>query len=638
MKYLFFPLFFLTLSFGLKAQRAIDAKPTSKSKDSIPTIITIYHPDDNLLNVRAQNVDTALTDFQEYYPFYKKNFSDLFLGNYGLAYFDQIFEAIPYSDFIFMHHIKDYWYIPDSVDYYNTTKPYTKLTFLTGPKLDKENIVSFMHARNINPFWNVTLKVEANSAQGSYNSQMSRGSSVYFTSNYQKKNLGFYAYSIFNKLNNQENGGIIDTIELIGTQIPVKMANTYNLFKQKEYGEHLIYTIPYNIRKQETTQKDGKDTIIEKIERKDLLTIGQNFKYSPITKIYKDKDIPINVYNAYFAYDSIASYDSTNQTNWQANFYLKTGDDLLPYVKIGAFAEYKMAHTKLYNFKEYVRLKNDTAFEDRSFRFGLFNQSGKILNWQFSYEMFTSGYHKSDYTAKAFAQLRLFEKKFPLILAANAQSKLSEPSYWFNRYSANRIAWENNFDKIYMNQATASVTLQKLHTKISATAGQVQNYIYFNTRAKPAQTKNTIAYLKTGILNIINLKYFALESKFLYQSFSDSIIHLPQLTYRGSFYYKGYTLSKAMYNQIGFEVFFQSAYKTPYFMPATETFYLQNDSVYNHLPLVNFYVSAQMRRSRFFLKWMNINYLITKEKFFEIPKYPLTDTYFRFGVSWRFYD
>jgi len=637
MKNLFVLIFFL-VNFNFSYAQLI-SKDKAKNKDSIPTKITIYQANNLNLKINSHPVDTPLNDFQEYYPFYKNRFSDLYLGNYGLAYFDLSQKLSTPNNFIFFNQIKDYWYSPDSLEFYNTTKPYSQLVMLTGPKLDKENIVSFMHARNINPYWNVTVKFSALGALGDYNSQTTRGSSVFITTNYQKKNIRFFAYSLLNKLKNQENGGIVDTIDLIGTQIPVQMDNTYNQFSKKEYGEQFIYTMPFNIKREELVTNNGKDSLIERIEQKKLFSIGQSFKYSPQYKVYTDNEVPVNIYNGAFTYDSIASFDSINDSHLKANFFLKTGDELIPFFKIGAFVEYKLNQAKIYNFKEYVKLDNDTSYTDKSIRVGFFNQSGKDFNWQLDYELFTSGYHAGDYAANASINAKLLSEKFPILLKAKAKSSLSEPSFWYQNYFSNRISWSNNFDKIYLNEGDFAVKLPKISSELGLSVGNIQNYTFLNEAALPSQFSDNIQYLKANLKNIVDLKFIGIESKFLYQQYSDtSVIHLPQWTYSGSVYYKGYGFSHSMMKHIGFELFYNAPFKAPKYMPATGLFYLQNDSIYSNYPLVNFFFAGEIRRGRFFLKFINLNYLITKQKYFLVPKYPLPDAYFRFGFSWRFYD
>ncbi|MCK5535772.1 MAG: hypothetical protein KAI79_03045, partial [Bacteroidales bacterium] len=478
-----------------------------------------------------------------------------------------------------------------------------------------------------------------NGSEGAYNFQQTRGSSVYTSTNYQKKNFRFFSYAMFNKQTNYENGGINDSIEMFGNQIPLKMDNASNVYGEKQFSQNIIYTIPLNIKKTEIVNIEGKDTIQEIIIKKPLLILGQSLLYTPKYKIYRDNAVDEIVYGGAFDYDSIQSFDSIYHSDLIFKLYAKTGDELLPIIKLGVFSEFMYKSSEIYNFREYVTTNNIGINIENWYKFGFYSESGKFFNWKLSYETFTKGSRADDNALKADANLNLFSEKFPIVINVFGNYSYRTPSPWLYRYYGNRVSWDATLERENLVNTKASISIKKLDLVLSGENGRLTNPVYFDENAKAAQLNGDLKYMNVQVAHILKIWRFRLGTNLTYQKLSDTInFKYPEITYKGSFYYEGKTISKSMFNQIGFEAYYFSSYYAPYYNPATALFYLQKNDLIGGMPLVNFFVNAQLRRSRVFLKFTNLNYLITKELFYTIPDYPLADTYFRFGVSWRFYD
>jgi hypothetical protein len=605
----------------------------------VPAKLDVYKLNFENLGFNVFPDDTSLTNFQYYYPFLEKDYSSVFLGNLGLPYSTAIFRPDLFKDFLFYRSVENYWIADSTVQYLNTTKPYTHMYLFTGPRREKENLIRLMHSRNINQFWNVTLYGSFNIAEGAFNYQNARSSSVYASTNYQKENLRIFSHFLFNKITAFENGGINDSVEIIGNQIPVKMDDASNLLGQKQFNQNLVYTFPINFRRNIIESIDGKDTIVERIVKKELFSIWQHFSSNQQYKVYRDNLTDSLMYGGISYYDAKESFDSIFQQDISIRVKFRTGDEILPIIKIGAFGEYLWQRSEYYNFKEYVRLENGTTEVYKRSRYGLYSARGKMLNWQAYYETYKGGYKDGDYAIKSDGELFVFQQKFPLRLRWEFNYEVKMPSYWMQNYYGNRVIWENETKDETQINGILKLTLPKLNLLVSLEKGMILNPVYFNENALAAQLNDTLNYSRVQMENLLKIWMFRIKTKFTYQQLSDTThFSYPEMIAYASIYYEGKTISKSMVNQIGIETYWMNQYAAPYYYPATAMFYAKKGDLIGGEPLVNFFINAQLRRSRIFFKVINLNYLVTSQFYYQVPDYPLPDTYFRFGVSWRFYD
>lgn len=89
---------------------------------------------------------------------------------------------------------------------------------------------------------------------------------------------------------------------------------------------------------------------------------------------------------------------------------------------------------------------------------------------------------------------------------------------------------------------------------------------------------------------------------------------------------------------MGFDVFFNTAYKAPNFMPATGQFYLQNQTRVGNYPYIDFFVNAQIKKARIFFKIEHVTSGLLGQTYLQYPNYPMNDRAFKIGVNWRFFN
>ena len=216
------------------------------------------------------------------------------------------------------------------------------------------------------------------------------------------------------------------------------------------------------------------------------------------------------------------------------------------------------------------------------------------------------------------------------------------PDFIFQRFSSNNFRWNNNFKKV--NMKFARIYFWGQHNfNVSLSVNNVSNYIYFNSQALPAQLKSWLINIYSAQLTkgFFSKGYgFNLNNKILYQyvSGSSNVIRIPPIILESSLYYENKFFKRALTAQVGFDIFYNSAYFANAYMPATGQFYLQNEKKIGNYPYVDFFINGKIKSVRMFLKIEHINAGLSTFTYYMVPHYPLSERAFKFGLSWRFLD
>ncbi|HKJ07184.1 MAG TPA: putative porin, partial [Flavobacteriaceae bacterium] len=225
----------------------------------------------------------------------------------------------------------------------------------------------------------------------------------------------------------------------------------------------------------------------------------------------------------------------------------------------------------------------------------------------------------------------------------NAFIQLSSTQPNFNKllYQSNykNYNWYHNFENEKLQRIGAEFKLNK-YGSIKASYNILDNYTYFNTEGEAAQTTNTINYLKAKLYLKYNFWKFTLANTVLYQKVDkgDGIYRVPEFLTRNSFYFSSHVFKgDPLFLQTGVTVKYFTPYKMNAYNPLISEFYLQNDVEIGGFPVVDFFVNAQIQRTRLYLKAENITASFTGRNYYSAPTYPYRDFIVRFGLVWNFF-
>ncbi len=234
-----------------------------------------------------------------------------------------------------------------------------------------------------------------------------------------------------------------------------------------------------------------------------------------------------------------------------------------------------------------------------------------------------------------------FKKDSVLNIEGFAKFTSKAPDFNKQLYQSDYINynWRTNFN----NEKYTSIGFQINSTKwgmAKASYNSVNNYTYFDENSKPAQTSNTLNYFRVKVEKSLHYKKFTLTNTVLYQKVLDgfNFFRVPEIITRNSLYFSSYVFKgKPMYLQTGVTFKYFSAFKANAFNPLLNEFVVQNNTEIGNYPILDFFVNAQIKRTRLFLKVENFSAGFTGRNYYAAPNYPYRDLTVRFGLVWNFF-
>ena len=105
-----------------------------------------------------------------------------------------------------------------------------------------------------------------------------------------------------------------------------------------------------------------------------------------------------------------------------------------------------------------------------------------------------------------------------------------------------------------------------------------------------------------------------------------------------SIYYTAVLFHGAATAQPGLSFFYNTLYNGNSYMPATRSFYLQDNKEIGNYLYMDVFLNVKIQRARLFIMYSNFGSFFLGRTYYTVPNYPMQDAAFKFGVSWRFYD
>ena len=113
-----------------------------RSQTDSSAVIYAWKLEDDFTRLVPEDIDTNLPDFQRYYLNYENSISNAYLGNLGSPTISNVYTSRIYNDDVFfLNSYLPYFHTSENTIYYNTRKPFTRLSYYIGPGLHVTNII-----------------------------------------------------------------------------------------------------------------------------------------------------------------------------------------------------------------------------------------------------------------------------------------------------------------------------------------------------------------------------------------------------------------------------------------------------------------------------------------------------------------
>lgn len=513
-------------------------------------------------------------------------------------------------------------------------QPFTEISYMMGSK--KEQHLNVLFCREFLPRFFVTLNFNIDYAPSVY--QRSYAQNLYFVGNFRwntkDERYGVNGYYVTNKVDVYENGGItndsifVNLVETDKTVIPVNLSGASNLIKVSGFGINQYFIL--------------SNSDIQTEKKIGLGRINYSFDYQRNRYLYKDTDPTSDFYSGYDpvlntdeTLDSLTFYTIKNEISWNSLSYGIYNNDIPFYLTFGA--EHNYTHHK--GYKEILTGEQfgEVAYQNIRAKAGIIVNLFKSTRITGRGELILSDYHAGDFILdgqwKQF--LGTYQRNIgALVFDVNLSRQSAD---WFEEtYYSNNFRWSNDFSpSTYLRlQGTYETPWFSIGMKQTT----IDHYIYFGEDAKPVQHTGTIYITSTFAKLTVNTKYFEIGAFASMQiTDHDNVIHLPLYYGKVKLGWNINLVKDISLIQPAVVFNYFTEYCADAYMPATRTFYLQNDTKIGNYPFLDFYLTIKLKRANIYVGYTNIYSLTKDNRYFTTPHYPMRDSKFVFGVKWRLY-
>lgn len=203
-----------------------------------------------------------------------------------------------------------------------------------------------------------------------------------------------------------------------------------------------------------------------------------------------------------------------------------------------------------------------------------------------------------------------------------------------------RLVWQNDFEKPVENSIWAAYALPTIGLEIQARWNVLNNYIYFDSNARPAQIKSPLQIFQIFANENFHLGPLYFENTIGLQQINNSaVLRLPEWMIKSSLYLHGKLFKKNLDLRFGGEFRLNSEFRPDGYMPIAGQFHLQDTLLQKPYPVVDPFLAAGIKSFRFVVRYENLlNALDPSLVFYTTANYPQVRPTLRFAITWRFLD
>ena len=569
------------------------------------------------------------------------------------------------------YHVFDaYRYNLDSLQYYNTTRPYSVFSYTLGSKL--EQVASITHTQNIKPNWNFMAEYRKTNTPGFYKVQRNNDDNFAFTTNYKSlnKRYSLYAGMVYNKQQHDENGGVVNDSELNDLTytdrktVDVAYQNTaYSTTRsaitnmQRDFGIILQHT--YTWGPIDTTY--NADSTQYSFKLKPRFSITHKMELSTEKHLYKD-----------------LAPDSVNYTPFFNHAFVHTGS---PYYVNGSdsvvtqqkwFWVDNLITLNGYIGKESSQIKFSAGAGNRYDEFivtpayGVNLDRSKIVSnyingdirkealndGEWSYGAHAKFYATGDYAGNFDLNAAIgrdFKKNNGGFIAGFSQLLGSSP-YNYANYENVYTQLAYSFKDESITTVYATLNVRKYNFSAGVKNYVMNNYIYLNETRAPSQYTQAFNVGQAWIRKMFKAGNWFMDNELIYQQTADNApINVPQLMGRHQISYERAMFKRALKISTGLEVRYNTSYHPAAYDAQQNRFFYQNQSYISNTPELSAFLNFRVKHFRAFIVADQLNQLFARNTILFVapqvynffgtgttssPVYATQNMMIRFGFSW----
>ena len=565
---------------------------------------------------------------------------------------------------------------------YQSVLPYSEIRYLMTVG-NQEQHFHVRFGRQVTPRLLISFAFDTDYSPATFINNKTINNAFWVNAKYITKGerYGVGAYWYRNKLEMGENGGIVNDenytshTETDNSVIPVNLNNSTNfivssgigfeqyfnllskkIVKTKKDTVHvendsiaLLPTLNDSIIAVDTLTLDSinsttiQDVVQETQDRKFTLgRICHSFSYLN-NKLYYNEASPSATF--YLPFDTLFNISKTTDTTlvraiknslkWSSLGYQKHNDDIPFYLYAGVTHGFYMVKHFDYMEGETVLSRN---YNQLSINGGIIVNLFRSTRITGQGELVTLGYQIGDFDLKG--QWKQFlgttAKNFGYA-TFDAEIKRQSATWFEESYYSNHFRWENDFKAA--TYLTFNLKYNYKNYCIGLKQTTISNLIYFGTDARPTQSDDLFSVREAYVSFYQNLWRFEFEGfASLQKSSNESVMHLPLLLGQLKIGYSQPVFHKIATLHPSITVRYFTKYYADAYMPATRTFYLQNEIEIGNFPFIDLAISLKVKKAHIFFAYSNMFLLTGNYNSFIAPHYPMGDSKIFIGINWRLFN
>jgi len=645
MKYILFILFSLSSVARAQVVNKAETKPQPKKEDTLvidsgkKDSLKIFKPTINDYQYQTQFsekkvFDTVMT-FDKTYIFSQQNNKDNFgrvqTANIGSGFNPLVFEVNDEQNLSLLPSNKSYMIIgANDVKYYDVKTP--TATFLYHNAMRNGAALTSTYTQNIGKRFNFALEYMGLRSQGLYRNSLAANNNTLFSGHYTSKsgNYEIFAHYLHQNVNNQESGGITeDNLFMNGDSnysnrqnAQVNLASSSSQFSYRRYYLSHQFSpfnsgkFPFSIRhiishqgnkyyyNQTALEPYWYDAPTELVNGFPLTTkkYSENFS-NTVSLIFNNEKFKLDAGVRYqmikLGIRDVVALNGVpfpgelkeNRIGAVGNLQVKLWDK----IQLNSFLEFSNGN----QFKSYLKTTNNLKFEPIK-----------------------------DYFVNAKVNFQSAYPSFNYLLNTSVYNN-------FNYYL------ENAKNQSVM-EVGGSINLKWFKTEIFANYFRIDNYTYFDSNGSPKQSDNSVNISQIGGDATFSFNKFHLNTRVHFQNTltNKELLPMPSFIGRANFFYQTQAFKKAAEIQAGIKVYYFSKFASRDYFPVLNEYILPRADSFSigGQPIADIYINMKVKKMFFFIEGQQIGTVISNNKAYAFPHYPVYDFRLNIGIVWYLFN
>lgn len=573
-------------------------------------------------------VDTMHLRFFEYEPNARLSSYSTNLGQFASPAFSLRAQPTENTIPFWLPAVKDLLYDSEDMPVYNTTVPYTMLTYSGG--MHKEQQVRVTHTQNVNKDLNIGLYLQYYKVVGEIPShrQQSRGSNIAPWIAYNGNRFSTYFRFNFNNLERQENGGLTND-DLLRQADSAKNNNILS-FRMTNAQSTIGYNSMLFVQKWNLMPQPIFDSTSLEMPHYPL-AIGVRMDYKKSNFWYTDLSVKPENYPNLF-HDSLKMLDTAlfkmiTPIAFMEGEIRSNKQTLQALVGVGN--EYR------YNYYRDYDLQFPEVHDNHPFVIG----TARYVRKSFSFDHEQQYCFNGDYNTTNRIQTSVpLWKEHNLNVQAEYKYSREKP-HAYERYASNTVEWNKSLAPEKRHHIGGELFSEFGNITLRADYYEVENYVHFTAEGTVAQTFDAARAIVLEAKKTTDLRWLSMQNGIIYQKSDISGTQIPAWATYNSVAVRFKFYRKLIDCLVGAEALYYPKYYAPQFIPSLGVYAPQTEKELGDFPIVNAFLTAKYKPIRFMLKY---NGLWTIPQLggrnFLALHYPQQSGILVFSASWLFYN